>query len=137
MDSTATSPLRWGRIVLGGFLAELILIAFVIPINLAGGGERAITVVAVAGSYVVFVPVAWWLSRTLPRPMLHGALMGAVAAALYIVLAVVGRQFNPTAPPMPFIYYVAHVLKIAGGATGGWLAQRSAASVASSPAATR
>jgi hypothetical protein len=129
--------LRWGRIVLGGFLAELILIAFVIPINLAGGGERAITVVAVAGSYVVFVPVAWWLSRTLPRPILHGALMGAVAAALYIVLAVAGRQFNPTAPPMPFIYYVAHVLKIAGGVTGGWLAQRSAASVASSPAATR
>jgi hypothetical protein len=113
--------------VLGGFLAELILIAFVIPINLAGGGERAITVVAVAGSYVVFVPVAWWLSRTLPRPVLHGALMGAVAAALYIVLAVVGRQFNPTAPPMPFVYYVAHVLKIAGGVTGGWLAQRAAA----------
>src|SRR5580765_6792382 len=122
----ATSSLRWGRIVLGGFLAELILIVFVIPINLAGGGERAITVVAVAGSYVVFVPVAWWLSRTLPRPVLHGALMGAVAAALYTVLAVVGRQFNPTAPPMPFIYYVAHVLKITGGVTGGWLAQRAA-----------
>lgn len=128
-----TTALRWGRIVLGGFLAELILIAFVIPINLAGGGERAITVVAVAGSYVVFVPVAWWLSRALPRPLLHGALMGAVAAALYIVLAVVGRQFNPTAPAMPFIYYVAHVLKIAGGVTGGWLAQRSAASAASAP----
>jgi hypothetical protein len=53
--------------------------------------------------------------------------MGAVAAALYIVLAVVGRQFNPTAPPMPFIYYVAHVLKIAGGITGGWFAHRAAA----------
>jgi len=123
----ASSSLRWGRIVLGGVLAELILIAFVIPINLAGGGERAITVVAVAGSYVVFVPVAWWLSRALPRPILHGALMGAVAAAFYTVLAVAGRYFQPTAPPMPFIYYVAHVLKIAGGATGGWLAQRAAA----------
>jgi hypothetical protein len=129
--------LRWGRIVLGGFLAELILIAFVIPINLAGGGERAITFVAVAGSYVVFVPVAWWLSRTLARPVLHGALMGAAAAAIYMLLAVGGRYFQPTAPPMPFIYYVAHVLKIAGGVTGGWLAQRSATSVASSPAATR
>jgi hypothetical protein len=119
---------RWGRIVLGGFLAELILVVLVIPINLAGGGERAITSVAVAGSYVVFVPVAWWLARRVPRPMLHGALMGAFGAALYIVLAVVGRRFNPDAPPMPFIYYVAHVLKIAGGATGGWLAQRAAIS---------
>src|SRR5258707_1180725 len=77
----ATSSLRWGRIVLGGVLAELILVVFVIPINLAGGGERAITTVAVAGSYVVFVPVAWWLSRALPRPILHGALMGVLVAA--------------------------------------------------------
>ena len=119
-----TVALRWGRIALGGFLAELILFAFVIPTNLAGGGETAITIVAVAGSYVVFVPVAWWLGRSLARPIVHGALMGAAAAVLYMVLAVAGRQFNPTAPPMPFIYYVAHVLKIAGGATGGWLAQR-------------
>jgi hypothetical protein len=123
-----TIALRWGRIVLGGFLAELILIAFVIPISLAGGGERAITVVAVAGSYVVFVPVAWRMGRSLARPVLHGALMGAVAAAIYMLLAVAGRYFQPTAPPMPFIYYVAHVLKIAGGATGGWLAQRLTAS---------
>jgi hypothetical protein len=124
MTNTA---LRWGRIVLGGFLAELILILCVIPVRIAGGGDQAITIIAVAGSYVVFAPVAWWLGRKVPRPVLHGALMGAVAAALYIVLAVVGRQFNPTAPAMPFIYYVAHVLKISGGATGGWLAQRAAA----------
>jgi hypothetical protein len=122
----ATSSLRWGRIVLGGFLAELILVVLVIPVNLAGGGERAITFVAVAGSYVVFVPVAWWLGRSLARPVLHGALMGAAAAAIYTLLAVAGRYFQPTAPAMPFIYYVAHVLKIAGGATGGWLTQRSA-----------
>ena len=121
--------MRWDRIVLGGLLAELVLFVPVIVANVAGGGERAITIVAVAGSYVVFVPVAWWLGRSLARPVLHGALMGAAAAAIYIVLAVVGRQFNPTAPPMPFIYYVAHVLKIAGGATGGWLVQRSAAPV--------
>ena len=120
--------MRWGRIVLGGFLAELILIVLVIPVRFGGGSDQALTIVAVAGSYVVFVPVAWWLGRSLTRPVLHGALMGAAAAAIYIVLAVVGRQFNPTAPPMPFIYYVAHVLKIAGGTTGGWLAQRSAAS---------
>ena len=121
--------MRWGRIVLGGFLAELILVVFVIPINLAGGGERAITIVAVAGSYVVFVPVAWWMGRSVARPVLHGALMGAAAAVIYILMGVVARYFQPNAPSTPFIYYVAHVLKIAGGATGGWLAQRSAASM--------
>jgi hypothetical protein len=119
--------MRWGRIVLGGFLAELVLFVPVIAANMAGGGERAITVVAVAGSYVVFVPVAWWMSRRLARPLLHGALMGAAAAAIYMIVGVIAGYFQPGAST-PFIYYVAHVLKIAGGATGGWLAQGSAAS---------
>ena len=128
------SSLRWGRIVLGGFLAELILIVLVIPVRLAGGSDQALTTVAVAGSYVVFVPVAWWMGRSRAQPILHGALMGAAAAAIYMLLAVAGRYFQPTAPPMPFIYYVAHVLKIAGGATGGWLAGRAAAPTASAQA---
>jgi hypothetical protein len=54
------------------------------------------------------------------------SLLGAVAAAFYTLVAVISRLFVPNAPPTPFIYYVAHVLKLAGGATGGWLAQRSA-----------
>ena len=120
------SSLRWGRIVLGGFLAELILILVVIPIRLAGGGDTAITVVAVAGSFIVFVPVAWSLCRSVARPILHGALMGAAAAAIYLLLTLVGKIFVPDAPPAPFIYYVAHVLKVAGGAAGGWLVTRKA-----------
>lgn len=122
----ATSSLRWGRIALGGFLAEVILFAAVIPVSLAGGGDTAITVVAVAGSFLVFVPVAWWLAGSLSRPVLHGALIGAAGAAIYQALAVVGQQFDPNAPSVPFIYYVGHALKLAGGATGGWLARRSA-----------
>jgi hypothetical protein len=127
---------RWGRIVFGGMVAEAILFALVILTNLAGGGQRAITIVAVAGSYLAFVPVAWWLGRSLSRPMLHGALMGAAAAAIYVLVGVVGRQFVRDAPTMPLIYYVAHMLKLLGGATGGWLAQRFAASASSSPAVT-
>ena len=126
----ATS-LRWGRILLGGFLGEAILIAAVIPLRAAGSTESAITVLAVAGSYAAFVTVAWWLSRTLARPILHGMLMGAFAAAIYTVLSVAGQLFVPDAPPVPFIYYVAHVLKLAGGATGGWLASRNRAPVGS------
>jgi hypothetical protein len=92
--------------------------------------QSAITVLAVAGSYVAFVPVAWWLSLALARPALHGMLMGAVAAAIYIALSVGAQQFVPDAPPVPLIYYVAHVLKLAGGATGGWLAGRAPAPAA-------
>ena len=123
----STSSLRWGRIVLGGFLAEAILIVVVIPMRLAGSGDTPLTVVAVAGSFLVFLPVAWRLCRSLARPILHGALMGAAATALYLLLSGLGRIFAPDAPPAPLIYYVAHALKLAGGAAGGWLARRSRA----------
>ena len=120
------ASIRWGRVVLGGFLAELILVVFVIPIRALGGPESAVTVVAVAGSFFVFVPVAWWLCRSVATPVLHGALMGVAAAAMYTLLALVSQYFAPDAQPIPFIYYVAHVLKIAGGACGGWFALRRA-----------
>ena len=120
----ASSSLRWGRIVLGGFLAEILLIIAVIPVYATQAGQSVLNIVAVAGSFVAFVPVAWWLGRTIPRPVLHGILMGAFAAAIYQLLYLVGRQFDPTAAPIPAIYYVGHLLKLAGGATGGWLATR-------------
>ena len=112
--------------MLGAFLAELVLIVFVIPIRAFGGPESAVTVVAVAGSFFVFVPVAWWLFRSVANPVLHGALMGIAAALMYTLLGLIGQFFVPDAPPTPLIYYVAHVLKVAGGAAGGWFALRRA-----------
>lgn len=123
----ATASLRWGRIALGGLLAEVLLIAAVVPMRLAGSGETPITVLAVAGSFLVFVPVAWWLGRSLARPILHGVLMGAAAAAIYMAVGALSQLFVADAPAVPPIYYLGHALKLAGGATGGWLAQRSAA----------
>jgi hypothetical protein len=122
----ATSSIRWGRVVLGGFLAELILIVLVIPIRAFGGPESAVTFVAVAGSFVVFVPVAWWLCRSAARPILHGALMGAAAAVIYLIIHGATAAFVADSPQVPFIYYVAHVLKVAGGAAGGWFARQRA-----------
>jgi len=129
----ANTSLRWGRIVLGGILAEMLLMIAVVVVQAAGGGEDAVTITAVVGSFVAFVPVAWWLGRRLPQPLLHGVVMGAFADVVYTVLFVIGRMFNPTIPAMPLLYYVAHVMKLAGGAVGGWLVQRSAG-MAGSPA---
>jgi hypothetical protein len=130
----AATSLRWGRIVLGGLLGEVLLLLAVIPMRAMGSSESAITVLAVAGSFAVFVPVALWLGRATPRPLLHGALMGGVAAAIYIALTIAGGLFVPDMPPIPWIYYVGHLLKLAGGATGGWLAQRAAGTTAAARA---
>ncbi len=122
----AATSIRWGRVVLGGFLAELILFVAVIPIYAFGGPQSAVTLVAVAGSFLVFLPVAWWLCRPLAQPVVHGVLMGAAAAAMYLLIQGVTAALAADAPQVPFIYYVAHALKLAGGATGGWLARRRA-----------
>jgi hypothetical protein len=130
------TSIRWGRVSLGGVLAELILIVAVIPIYAMGGNETAITAVGVGGSFLVFLPVAWWLARPLPRPILHGMMMGAAAAAIYMTMSVVGRLFVPDTPPVPLIYYVGHALKLAGGAVGGWLAGRAARTPATTAASS-
>ena len=119
-----TSSLRWGRILLGGLLAEMLLVLAVIPIQATGGSEQALTVVAVGGSFVALLLVAWWLCRSVSSPVLHGVLMGVVAAALYLGLQLIATAFAPEPPEIPAVYYVAHVLKLAGGALGGWLAAR-------------
>lgn len=118
------TAIRWGRVALGGVLGELLLIVAVIPVAVVGGGDTALAIVAVAGSFLAFVPVAWWLGRSLPRPAVHGTLMGALGAAIYITLSVIGRVVNPDAPAVPLVYYAGHALKLAGGAAGGWLARR-------------
>jgi hypothetical protein len=122
-----TSSLRWGRIVLGGLLAEGLLVLAVIPVQLTGGNQRVLTVVAVAGSFVALALVARWLCRPLARPVVHGLLMGVVAAGLYLALQVAAMAFATEPPQVPPIYYVAHVLKLAGGALGGWWAARGSA----------
>jgi uncharacterized membrane protein YdcZ (DUF606 family) len=50
------------------------------------------------------------------RFILHGTLVGVVAALIYVALT--------RAQPEPFAYIVAHALKLVGGACGGFVAQR-------------
>jgi len=114
--------MRWGRIILGGFLAELVLIVVAIP-SLAFGNQTILNWVAVIGSAVTSCGAAIWVTRRVDsRFMLHGALTGVTAAVIYIALIVASGQTQP------LIYWVAHGFKIAGGAAGGLFAARRMAS---------
>jgi hypothetical protein len=121
---TDLQSFRWGRILLGGFLIELVLMLLVIPLYALGSGEDAVTALAVGGSFLVAVAIAAWLCRPLAKPVVQGLLMGAVGAAIYLVLQIASQAFAPTPTAVPLIYYFAHVLKVAGGAAGGWWAAR-------------
>jgi hypothetical protein len=112
----ASFRIHWMRALIGGFLAELSVFALVIPVSLLYG-QRALVYAAPAASLVTCFLFALWVGRSIDSGfVLHGALVGIVAALLYVGLT--------RGHPEPMAYLIAHALKILGGAAGGLLAGR-------------
>jgi putative membrane protein (TIGR04086 family) len=108
--------LHWGRILLGGLLAEVALILAIVPVGLRLG-DKFLHYTAPPGSFVMCFLGALWVCRGVESHfILHGTLVGVVAALIYVALT--------RAQPEPFAYLVAHALKLVGGACGGLVAQR-------------
>ncbi len=63
-----------------------------------------------------FLGALWVCRRIESHFILHGTLVGVVAALIYVALT--------RAQPEPFAYIMAHALKLVGGASGGFVAQR-------------
>lgn len=78
--------LRWGRIIAGAFLLELLLVIALVPPLQILGPEKVIPFAYPAVFTLGFV-VAWWLLRKVPhRTVIHGALIGIVATIIYVLL---------------------------------------------------
>jgi putative membrane protein (TIGR04086 family) len=115
--------IRWGWIILGGFLAELLVFLLVIPLSFLAGRE-SLVYTAPPASFVATFALGLWVARKAPqRPLLHGILVGIAAMLIYICMTL-GR-------PEPMAYLVAHVLKVAGGAAGGFVVLKRAPTLAS------
>jgi len=108
--------LRLGRILLGGFLAELIVFAIVFPVLYLFGQQAFLASILIASAVMPFI-FAVWVGRGIEsRFVLHGALVGLVAALIYTGIA--------WGQPQPLLYKIAHGLKIVGGMAGGAVAAR-------------
>jgi len=107
--------IHWGRILLGGPLAEVALIIAIVPIGLRVGGDF-LNYTAPPGSFITCFLAALWVCRRIESQfILQGALVGVIAALIYVVLS--------RGQPEPVVYIVAHALKLLGGACGGLVAQ--------------
>ena len=108
--------IHWGLILIGGLLAEVALILAIVPLGLRLG-DNFLHYTAPPGSFVMCFLGALWVCRRIESHfILHGALVGVVAALIYIALT--------RAQSEPFAYILAHVLKLVGGACGGYVAHR-------------
>jgi len=124
----ATNGMLWGRIALGGFLVELVLMALSVPVFI-WGSETAVLSIGVIGSLVAtFLFGIWVARRAASRQVLHGVLVGVVAMLIYGVIFAVATRFAPPeqqTEAQPMIYYVVgHGFKLLGGALGGLVAAR-------------
>lgn len=108
--------IRWGRVLAGGFLAELLVFAVVFPVQYFFGQTPFLASVLVASAVMPFIFALWVGRRIESRFVLHGALVGVVAALIYVGLA--------WGQPQRLLYKVSHGFKVAGGAVGGLVAAR-------------
>jgi hypothetical protein len=108
--------IQWGRVLLAAFLMELVLFAVAVPLYLSGAGRinfYVVPPVALAATFAITV----WIGRGIKSNfVLHGVLIGIVGTLMYIGLT--------RAQPEPWQYWVAHALKVVGGAAGGMVLER-------------
>jgi hypothetical protein len=113
------ADLRWGRVIVGGFCAELAVFAIVFPVQYLFGQQAFLASILVASAAMPFVFAIWVGRRAESHFVLHGFLVGVVAALFYLILA--------WGQPEPLLYKIAHGLKLVGGLLGGIVAARRAA----------
>ena len=118
--------MRWGWILLAGFLGEVVAIVFLLGLrHLHGYEARSLAPLSALGAaafqfelFAVMALFGWWVARKATAwPVLHGALVGVAGVLIYEILAF-GQPV-----PRNSSYFLAHALKIGGGAAGGWLAR--------------
>ena len=94
--------IRWGWILLGGFLAELAIFVIVIPLSLLVGQQSLLYSAPPASFTATFVFGVWIAGKTPQRRVLHGAFVGFAATVIYVGISL-GR-------PEPIAYVIAHAL---------------------------
>lgn len=113
---TVLRRIRWGWVLAGGLVAEIVLMLFV-PIQFLPGGETVLLYLVVPLCLVVTGAAGYWTAlRTDAARPLHGALVGVIAFLIYLALT--------WTQELPAVYTAANYLKIVGGFAGGWYANR-------------
>jgi putative membrane protein (TIGR04086 family) len=121
--------IHWWRVVLAAVVVEAVLLVIAIPLNMSANGRAILLALVVPLCFVATFLGGWWVARRAGRLfLLHGLLVGALAAVIYGALTL--------KVSLPSAYIVANYLKLVAGAAGGvmgqWLQRRQTIERASS-----
>ena len=117
--------IRWMRVVSGALLLEIVLFAVLVPISFV---NVTLFLIAVpVGVFAFGYLVTRWLSKPLSTHLvLHGALIGLVATAMYfgLVLMQPGGLGAAVAVYGAPLFYFSQAMRIAGCVSGALHEQR-------------
>jgi uncharacterized membrane protein HdeD (DUF308 family) len=111
IDWSTLRNLHWGRVLAGGICAELAVFAIVFPVLHFFGQTAFLASILISSAALPFLFALWVDRRVESHFVLHGLMVGVVAALMYLIVA--------WGQPEPFLYKVAHGLKLVGGLLGG------------------
>jgi hypothetical protein len=121
--------MRWLRSILGGILAEMLVLVLILPVAYAVGFDLsagdaasvppALNAAIVVASFVAPLLLTQWVARRLVTQfVLHGFLVGFTAFVVYMIPMTLSGESQP------LVYWIAHAMKILGGLSGGIVAGR-------------
>ena len=97
-------------------MAELLVFAVVFPTLYLFGQQAFLASILIASTVMPFIFAMWVGKRVESRFVLHGGLVGLVAALIYIGLS--------WGQPQPLLYHISHGFKVVGGIAGGIVVSR-------------
>jgi len=106
--------IHWLRVAVAALAVEVVLLGIALPLNMSERGQATLLALVIPMCVSATFLGGWWTAKKVDSLfILHGLLMGAVAALIYGALTL--KVTLPTA------YIVANYLKLIGGAAGGLL----------------
>jgi len=120
--------MKWKRAMLGGLLAEILVLVLISPVVLVVGLDTlgdpsnvplSIGYSIVIASFIAPMLLTQWVAKSLTSQFIfHGFLVGFTAFVIYMIPMTLSGESQPP------IYWAAHAAKILGGLTGGFVAAR-------------
>jgi len=124
--------IQWFRVLLGGFLIEVVLAIVLLGgfaaagVKIADGVSTSSALIIGLACLVVAFLIVWWLGRGVRNDLVvHGFLMGLAATLLYLALVAGSGQLSSalvTYGPATFI--ILNAVRVVGAALGGAACER-------------